>query len=1707
MVRLPFNVFKENKNYTLYRDFDLEANCEVIYKIPNNPLVNAGEIERLRNEFSISDHIQSSRVAKGIRLDRVGNKEILVRSFVNGIDLHDKISEGHLDFATIVKLSFHIAEALKELHDAGIFHKDIKPSNIIINERTGLATLIDLGLSEKIGGNSHLVPKAELDGTLDYISPEQTGRVNRLVDYRTDFYSLGVTLYHLASGQLPYSGEESLSLIHKHIAADIPSLHVNFNSIQVFFSRIVAKLMSKNPDERYQSVSGLIFDLLKSQEIYESDGSTIDQKSYKLGQFDVSNQLRIPDRLYGRGKEILQLERAFDGLKYDSKSLILINGRSGTGKTRLALKLKEIALSKGSHFIEGKFDHLQKNIPYSALINGLQAHIENILVQEDESVEFWSNRFKKALGRSGKVIVDIIPYLELLTGPLEEVPLMSSMESQNRFNNAFVKFLLSLGTIDHPTVFLIDDLQWADLGSITILQNLLQEASNQEILIVGTYRDNEVHEAHPLAVMLRSLKDSGLGFDEIVLDDLTLHDVTELCQDCFGREEEVKELAALIYQKTNGNAFFTIQLLRGLHEERAIYIDPNSRKWKWNTDKIILEEFSNNVVDYMTAKLTKLSNEASTVLKYASCIGNNFDRQILEKIISISNELSDRGLDEAIINGLVIKNLNSKEKGLYQFVHDRIQQAAYQSLSEDARSNIHLSIGRTLQSMELKEGKNDLQFDVVDQLNNGLQSITSSQEKDLLVDLNISAAKMARNAAAYDIGLKYAKTGYSLLPPNHWDSTYNISLTLFNEIAENAFLKTDFEEAHRHIDEILKHAKTVLDTDIAFKLRVLVYHAQNQLIDSIYAGLAYLEQLGVFLPKNPGKATIISSFLKTRWTLRNETMQSLLDKPLMNDPIKLAAIQMLTYLNGPTYIGLPNLNPILIFEQVRLSVKYGNTSASSSGYAGYGLVLCGLTGEMRHGALYAQLAKDIVEKYDAREEFAKAHLISNVFVRHWSMPLPESQSTTSEIYLRGVEAGDYVFAAYGAEVYCFMHLFAGTPLNQFYEEVEAYDHAVLNVINQKNTAVAVSSIRQTISHLMDSNYQSGKIKGVYFNYDESFDSQIKTNDLNGIFKAGVYQMMMYYHFEQYDQAAVVSQIAKKFKDAGIALFHIGAYYFYNALIVLARLPNMNSKQKIAARLEVAFYLKKIKWYKRFAPFSYDNKYSLMLAELSRYKGNKLQARDFYEQSIHQAGTNGLIHECALACERYTSYLNELGLVESLNYYLNKAISNYKSYGALSKVSFLQKKHNNYQLLSGSQSVGNSSTRSASITSANLNISTLYKASQLISGVIVLDELLLKMMSLLLENAGANKGWFLIREESDWFIRAYNDISKPESTSMEMIDVSKMAKDECPLSLKIVQYAERTAKAVVLGDASNVGKFAQDEMLKQLKSKSVFCSPVINQGKMLGMIYLINDHIINAFTEDSVDLLNLLSSQLSVSLQNALLYDSLESQVKQRTYDLIKERDLSESLLKNILPTKVAEELKNAGAVEARYFPKATVLFTDFKDFTQLTKEVKPKKLVEELDFIFSRFDEIAELHGIEKIKTIGDSYMAASGIPVPGTNDEVRIIRAAIEMTAFLEEVKQKRISEGSDFYFEARVGIHTGPVIAGIVGKNKFAYDIWGGTVNLASRIESNGEAGRINISGTTYAYVKEEFKCTHRGKIDVKSYKNVDMYFVETHNYHSIY
>ena len=1701
MIRLPNQTFKENKNYLFFKDFDVEANGEVIYKIPTLSGAPVEELERLRNELRISERIHSPRIVRAIRIDKAGDQEVLVRSFVPGEDLQGKVFGKQVGFGQILRLSIQIAEALKDLHDSGVFHKDIKPSNIIFNEKTGFATLIDLGISQLIGKDDEGQVPNELDGTLDFISPEQTGRVNRKVDFRTDFYSLGITLYYLASGELPFSAGESLALIHQHIAAEVPLLHQKFAHVPVLYSRIVAKLMAKNPEDRYQSCSGLLFDLFKIEEIYGVEISPINQKTYQLGQFDISSELKIPDKLYGREREIRILQQTFEKIHDTSKPLILISGTSGAGKTALAMKFKEIAFLHRSYFIEGKFDHLQKNIPYSALISGLQIHIDQLLLEENDRIEFWANRIQKALGRSGKVITDILPNLEFLIGEQEDIPVLSGTESQNRFNSTIVKFIRALGTVDHPTVFLIDDLQWADLGSITILQNLLQDASNDEVLIVGTYRDNEVHEAHPLRIMLRALASVGLEPIQIVLGDLTLASVREICMDTFGVESPgISELASIIYQKTNGNAFFTLQFLKGMYEEGAIVINPKTRHWKWDIQRIIQAESSQNVVEYMTAKLSKLSKEASTVITYASCLGNSFDKLLLEQLVPLTLELFDRGMDEVLINGLIIRNSGFKEKNNYLFAHDRIQQAAYSSLSEMEKSDIHLLIGRRLLQANQAEEKGEWRFDLVDHLNNGIQSMTDQAEKSELVKLNLKAAGLARNSAAYDIGVKYAKTGLSLLSGNPWEDNYPTALSLYNEIAENAFLKTDFEEAHRHIDAILSHVNTILDAETAYKIRVLAYHAQNRLLDSIYSGLEFLEKLGVVLPKNPTKAIIVRNFLSARWALRNETIESLYNKPLMTDPVKLAAIRMLTYLNGPTYVGLPNMNPILIFEQVKLSVKYGNTPASSSGYGGYGLVLCGLTGEMGLGAKFAQLARDIVEKYDSREEFPKSHLITNVFVRHWTMPLVDSQETTRDIYIRGVEVGDYVFAAYGAEVYCFMHLFSGTPLPQFFDEVETYDHALQHVINQKNTSLDVSSIRQMMDHLQDSSYSLGTIRGKYYDYGKTFDYQKKTNALNGIFKSSVYQMMMYYLFGRIERAAFISQRALEYKDAGISLFHIGAFYFYRALILISMLSKLDGLKRIKAEAELEICFQKIKWYKRTAPFSYTNKYHLVLAENYRRKLNITKARDHYEQSIHDAKTNGLMLEGALACERFAHFLDQLGREEAHRFYLGKAINLYKSYGANAKVSQLMEKNRKHFPVTSSQSSATSSSKAGSLTHTNLNMSTIFKASQVISGEIVLNDLLRKMMELLLENAGANKGWFLIKEKGEWMIRASNDLSKQEGNSTELVDLTKLPRNQHPLSLKIVQYAERTGKPVVLSDASSLGKFVQNDDIIRLGSKSVFCTPIINQGKILGTIYLVNEHITNAFTEENVELLNLLSSQLSISLQNALLYDSLESQVKARTYDLMKEKDLSESLLKNILPAKVAEELKQGGTVEAKHFPKVTVLFTDFKDFTQMTKSISPKKLVEELDFLFSRFDEISQKYGIEKIKTIGDSYMAASGVPVPGVSDEIRIIDAALEMVAFLDEVKAQRIAEGNDFYFQARIGIHTGPVVAGVVGKNKFAYDIWGGTVNLASRIESSGEPGKVNISGDTYELVKDVFHCTHRGQIDVKSYKQVDMYFAES-------
>lgn len=1697
MIRLPSKTFFENKNYAFYKAFDSEVNGEVVYKIPKNSTTSREYINTLKNELSISKDITSDKVVKTFRLEKFEDKYVLVREFVEGVELKKKINGQIQDISITLNVAINIVSAIKDLHDSGVYHKDINPSNMIIDKNDHV-TLIDLGIGAKIRNEAEKADE-NFDGTTDYISPEQTGRVNRKVDYRTDFYSLGVTLYYFACGQLPFSGEESMELVHKHIAAEIPLLHLQFDFIPLLYSRIIAKLMAKNPEDRYQSASGILFDLSKSKEIIDTKDLLFDQKNYELGQLDLISELRIPDHLYGRDKEIAQLNQAIENLRLYSKRFILIDGKSGTGKTALALKLKEISVNKSCYFIEGKFDHLQKSTPYSALIKGLQNRIDSILLEDKDEIEYWSKRFQKVLGRYGKIVVDILPNLELLIGPQEPVPELSGKESQNRFNNTFLGFIKAFGSQEKPAVFLINDLQWADLGSITILQNLLQEASNNGILIVGTYRSNEVHMSHPLSIMLRTLKENGLEPDKITLYDLVYEDIVQLCMDCFKDAVKIHELATIIYQKTNGNAFYTIQLLKGLHKKGSIYINKNTGIWEWNIEEIKNSESSLNVIEYMTSKLGSLSKEAFHVVTHASCFGNSFERKLLESVMTISYEKFDRAIDEALILGLFNKSKENKDKRIYQFAHDRVQQAAYQSLKKESREKLHLTIGRTLLKTETKEQKAEHQFEVVNQMNNGIDFITSPKEKKLLLKLNISASRMAKKSAAYDIGLNYAKIGFLLLDENHWNKDYKTSLTIYNEIAENAFLKTSFDEAHQHINSIIKNAKTILDKETAYKLKVLAFHAQNQLLDSIYAGLTFLKKLGVRLPKNPGTIAIMRSFLSTRWRLRNETIESLRAKPMMTDPLKLAAIRMLSYLNAPTYIGMPKLNPILILEQVKLSIKYGNTSASSSGYGGYGLILCGVTGEMQHGAKYGQLAKDLVEKYNAEKEFAKAHLISNVFVRHWTLPILESQSTTHEIYTRGVEVGDYVFAAYGAEVYCFMHLFAGTPLHEITEEVDAYDYAVWNIINQKNTALAVSSIRQTIHNLMDSNYSSGKLNGDFYDYDSSCDFQIETNDLNGVFKVTVYQMMMYYLFGKYYRAESVAKTAKKYKEAGIALYHIGAYYFYASLIKIEILPKLKPLEKIGAIAELTLYIQKIKWYKKSAGFSYNNKYDLILAEWHRYQNNDYKARKYFERSIKHAGKNGLIHERALAYERYSMYLETLEETEPLSYYIQKCIHDYEVYGAFSKTESLKSKYSAYITKSENSSYTSLGETSRSTTRSHLDMNTFYKTAQVISGEIVLESLLKKIMSLILENAGANKGWFLTKVDEDWCIRAFDSISKNDDSYTDLIVLSNDNRENHPLALRVVEYAERTSKPVILKNASTSGKFSQNETINKLKSKSVFCIPIINQGKTLGIIYLVNDLISNAFTEDNVKLLNLLTSQLSISLQNAFLYDSLETQVKERTLELTKEKDLSESLLKNILPEKIATELKDQGYVEAKHLPKVSVLFTDFEDFTKLTKTVSPKKLVKELDFIFSQFDEIIKFYGIEKIKTIGDSYMAASGIPVTGLDDEVRIVKAAIAMNDFLETIKQQRIAEKNDFYFRARMGIHTGQVIAGVVGKNKFAYDIWGETVNLASRMESNGAAGKINISEATYKCIKKNFKCTPRGQIKVKNLDSVKMYFVE--------
>ncbi len=1681
---MPDSLIYESSKSRIYLQEDSE-NKPVILKVLNLEYPTPFEIDQFYNEYEIINSLNLKRSRNVLGKTKKNHRHAMFLEWFEGETLGEKLPDFPGDLSEKLKLAIAIAEALDEIHKHNIIHKDINPANILFNPKSGDVRLIDFGIASNYDLKQYHSENPErLEGTLAYNSPEETGRMNRKVDYRSDLYSLGVVLYELFCGRLPFDTTDALEMVHSHIAV-IPESPIDANSgVPLQVSAIIEKLMAKKAEDRYQSASGLKSDL---QRCLNDLLDYTDIGEFILAQEDFSPKFTLPQKLYGREREIDAIINAFDHCAMGDLATVFIAGYSGTGKSVLVHEVHKPITARKGYFIEGKFDQFQRSVPYYAIIEAFKELVDILLTENESRLSHIRDEIQEALGEEGLVLTNVIPNLEHIIGEQPEIPELRGTESQNRFNYIIRKFVKAISTKEHPIVLFIDDMQWADSASLGIFKLLMTDFENKYFLAIGAYRDNEVGEGHPFMMMVNEMLELGSNINTIQIGNLDEKDVSELVKDALGRDDSsCSDLAEVVYNKTGGNAFFVAQFLKSLHDDQILLFDTGKNQWTWDEKELRSTSIADNVVDLVASKIRKLDPETQETLTIAACIGSVFKLDTLAVVLELDPVKAEKSLSDGIKENFVIPYTGKK----YKFSHDRIQQAVYSLIPDESRQEIHYKIGKHWIDHFDKDTRNEKLFDLVNQWNQAI-SLLTKDELDLLSNLNLGAGIKAKENSAFENAFEYLGTGISLLGDDCWDQYYDLSLSLHTEALEAAYLCSLFDEVDRLFEITVSKTSDVLERVKPFETRIHAYKAQNRLLEAIETGLEILAELGERFPKKPNMLHVFKDLSITAFMLRGKSEEDLLNRPEMLDEKKKAALRIGADIMPSVYWATPTLVPVLAFRMVQLSLKYGNSPVSAFAYGSYGVLMCGVLEFMKTGNKFGRLAIDLLNKLDAKEWKAQIYVTTYALILFWKEHIKNTLPPLKDSYHIGLETGAIEFACVNTNIYCIHSYLCGKPLVKLEEETRNYSQSYRQ-FKQMTNFYYNEVYRQAMLNFMGRSENPLTLTGEAYNEEERMKVNLENNDQTGTFFIHFNKVILGYHFGDHEMAYEHGVKARKLLEAVLAKFEIPNLLFYEALNHIRLWEDSGGTKGSLSRARKN--RNKLKKWAKSAPENFEHRYLLINAELMRIKGRKGEARLVYDRAIAGATKTEYLNDEALALELAGLFYVGEESQDLAEYYLRASHNRYLEWGAEAKMRELEKKYPSFITTVSRAESEFSTTTTLTKTyqrDSSLDIATVLKASTSISGEVVLSKLISRLIEILVENAGAQRGALILEANGQWFVQGRYEGKHGETKVLQNIPVNP---DDYPES--VITYLIRTGEMVVINTPEEEKKFSGDNYIQSIEPKALLCLPIVKQGRVIGLIYLEHRDMPGIFNRSRIELLRLLSGQIAISLDNAILYRQLEQKVEERTAELAEEKKKSDDLLHNILPEETAEELKVMGKTRPRKFDNVTVLFSDFVDFTKTSESLTAEEIVTAIDTCFSAFDQLTSQFGVEKIKTIGDSYMCAAGLPVLSSDHAKSAFQMALAMKEYMDKFNKGRKREGLP-ELRIRIGLHSGPVVAGVVGTRKFAYDIWGDTVNTASRMESAGEPGRVNVSSATYQLLKDEFKFESRGKISAKGKGNIQMYF----------
>jgi PAS domain S-box-containing protein len=1417
-------------------------------------------LNRLRHEYELKDELDPAWALRPLELLRKQGCTILVLKAPEG-ELFDRLIGAPLETGKFLRIAVGLSAAVGRLHERGIIHRDIKPTNIFTNQVTGQVWLTGFGVASRLPRERQSPQAPEfIAGTLAYMAPEQTGRMNRSIDSRSDLYSVGVTLYEMLTGSLPFTAADPMEWVHSHIAKRPLTPSERMKDVPASVSAIIMKLLAKTAEDRYQTAVGLERDLRRCRVDWEKR-RRIDE--FPLGADDTPDWLLIPEKLYGRRREIDTLLTSFDRIvKSGEPELVLVSGYSGIGKSSVVNELDKVLVPWRGLFASGKFDQYKRDIPYATLAQAFQSLARGILGSPQAELREWQNAFREALGPNGLLIVDLVPELKTIIGEQPPVPVLSLEDAQRRFQLVLRRFIGAFARAEHPLVLFLDDLQWLDAATLDILEDLLTQPDVRHLMLVGAYRDNEVNSAHPLLRKLEAIRRAGAKVREIVLAPLAREDVGELIGDSLRCEpESALSLARLVHDKTGGNPFFAIQFLSSLAEEGLLSFDHGNARWSWDLDRIHAKGYTDNVVDLMVGKLNRLATETQHALQQLACLGNSAEFDLLATVYQDSKRDIHADLQEAVRAGLVLQSEHA-----YRFLHDRVQEAAYSLITEAQRGAVHLRIGRLLASRTAPAEIKENIFEIVNQLNRGGHLITSAEERARVAELNLVAGRRAKTSSAYASALSYLAAGRALLPEESWDHDYDLIFAIEYLMAECEFLTAQLLAAEGRLAMLAQRARSRHDVAEVAGLRLRVYTALDRSDSGVEVSIEFLRSQGMDWSPHPSVDEVQREYARIWSQIGSRQIEDLIDLPMIVDPDVLDILEVLGEFMTPALFSDENLSSLVICRMVNLSLEHGNSDVSCFAYVWLAVIAGPRFDNYNAGLRFGQLGYDLVEKRGLKRFQARTYMSFGDIVFPWAKHVRAGRDLVRRAFDAASEIGDVTYAGFCRDHLIKNMLAAGDQLAEVQREAEEG----LQFAQKVRFGLVIDHIKAQLGLVRSLRGLTRKFGSFDDDqFDElGFELYLGSNPALAELECWYWVRKLQARFFAGDYASAIhaSLNAQRQLWTSPSQFETAELCFYGALSHAASW-NYAPPEKRRDHLDaLTSHRRQLELWAEHCPENFENRAALVAAEIARIDGRELDAERLYEHAIRSARANGFVHNEALANELAARFYAARGFDKIEHAYMRDGRSCYLRWGADGKVQQLDSLYP-----PGRFEKPVPDPTSTILTSLeHLDLATVIKLSQAISGETTLDKLIDTLMRTAIEHAGAERGLLILARGDQHRLVA------EATTGSDIVVVGPRHGDatDADLPISILHYVARTKESVLLHDAAGDKQFAADEYIRRHRARSILCLPLLKEATLVGVLYLENSLTTRVFTSVRTVLLTLLASEAAISLENIRLYDEL-----------------------------------------------------------------------------------------------------------------------------------------------------------------------------------------------------------------------------------------